>query len=201
MANDRPFFANAEEQRAWLGDVLRHTGVWCVATFVDDRQPVSLDQTTLANLSFEFGLAPALLFLGRADLSATPVWRKAGARPTVDLIRSRAVQYNPALEREDTLLQGQLGIMRRQYYDEVGLAYTPVHEWFSSLVASFENQVHVKGATLLSRAASEPWGRSRRKVMISRGAIAWRERSGLLKQAYESVVEFTVTTSGKARRP
>lgn len=201
MANDRPFFATAEEQRQWLGDVVRDRDLWCVAVYLGDKRPAVLDQRALEHLSFEAGVGPVRLCIGRTELAPGPVWRAAGSGSDVDFIRSRAVQYNPSLQHGNTLLQGQLGIMRREYYEEAALAYEPLHRWFTSLTDSFESALHVKGATMLSRAGRESWVRLRDKILISPGAIVWREGGGLLKQVYESVVEFDVALAGSSQRP
>ncbi len=104
MANNQPFFAIVEEQRCWLDDLVREQDVWCVATFLGDRPSIVLDRHALASLSFELGTGPALLNIGRTDLAPEPVWRMAERRRLVDMIRSRAIQYNPSLVRGDTIL-------------------------------------------------------------------------------------------------
>ncbi|MDQ3519890.1 MAG: hypothetical protein M3466_16000, partial [Gemmatimonadota bacterium] len=159
MANNQPFFAIVEEQRCWLDDLVREQDVWCVATFLGDRPSIVLDRHALASLSFELGTGPALLNIGRTDLAPEPVWRMAERRRLVDMIRSRAIQYNPSLVRGDTILEGHLGIMRRLYYEELGLPYEPLQRWFASLVRSLKKTLHVEGAAILARAGTEPWVR------------------------------------------
>jgi hypothetical protein len=190
MASEIAFFAGPEEQRRWLYDTLGDT-TWCVAEHTRDQRVTGVDRSQVDELTFERDPLSLQLFLGRRDLCDAPVWREtADGRPTVDFVRSRAVQYVPATIAQDVMIEGRLAIMRDRYYADLGLEFLPFKSWFTSLVTSLERAIHTPGVRVLSRLESEPWAVTPRKILVSPMAIEWRKAGHKLKQAAESRVEF-----------
>jgi hypothetical protein len=116
MGTGTSFYATPEEQREWLRLLVHDEQVWCWLCLHRFTQPPQRewihirDTTAIDHLTFAVPEKPRELhrfYIGRYEWSE-PVWQKiplGGQRVLeLDMARSLAILYDPALFRGNTLL-------------------------------------------------------------------------------------------------
>src|SRR5262245_11309799 len=133
-ATSLEFYALPAEQKCWLQGVLRDQNVWCYAR----RWPaiywsVEADSLPLEGEFVGKDWSDLIFFLGRRNFSS-PVWENTPAVNQINFGRSLAVQYSPSLiANADTLLEGQMAILRAVSYDEAGIDASGLQRWYKQL--------------------------------------------------------------------
>ena len=190
------FFATPEEQLDWLRELLSGDRVWCVVRTLPPNWGIELVASArlLRQLSLTKSDATGgtQVFLGRKDLVPVPIWRTEdnGGRD-IDFIRSQAIQYSPSVVvREHILLQGQMAIMRRSYYNDAGVDPKPLHQWFRQLANSF-SELKTAGTVVL-RDPAHGTEKAYPDIIATAQAAEWQRTGHLLKQFVDGAYEFIV---------
>jgi hypothetical protein len=191
------FYALPDEQRHWLGEVLADKGVWCVLRqFEGPRVVCPTGAEFLSDLKFEVDQSARFsLILGHRELVPAPIWRVDGAgKRDIDFTRSEAIQYDPAVvARGSVLLEGQLAIMSKGYYDDLDIDSQPLQKWFNRVARSFA-RLKAPGAVLVHHTTLGTT-KELRGVVLTPGAVAWRKEGRQLKQLIDGAVEFDIRTN------
>jgi hypothetical protein len=139
MANyQTQFFASPAEQIAWVTKLCGTKNVWCLWNRRSNFQYEQLDPHLL-NESHFHGLSrhDLFFFVGNYNLSEGPQWQEVpGGKRDIDFVRSQSVRISASIiARDDVLLDGNVGIMARIFYEEAGIDYIGVREWYKAVVA------------------------------------------------------------------
>jgi hypothetical protein len=190
------FLSTPEEQIKWLTQYLANDGIWWVLRRFPPNWGISAVTGTELLNELQFtkvdDIGGLQLFIGRCDLVPSPVWRTTdvGERD-IDFVRSRAIQYDPSLlVDEHILLEGQMAIMRRNYYQEVGIDPNPLRAWFREVATRFR-KLHA-GCTVVLRDLERGTESKYPNIVATRGAVEWRLSGHLLKQFAKGAYEFDV---------
>jgi hypothetical protein len=191
------FYATPDEQGRWLREVLTDEDVWCVLR-PWDAPPVVCPTQARFELELKFDIdqgARYSLMLGHRELVAEPIWRVDGAgKRDIDFARSQAIQYCPSvIARGNVLLEGQLAIMNKVYYDDLGLAWEPLQKWFHRVARSLK-RLRASGCVLIHH-TTRGTSRHLRRVLVTPGALKWRRAGNQLKQLVDGAVEFDIQSS------
>jgi hypothetical protein len=194
MKTRTEFFAVPPEQKDWLISLLSADGVWCAAWRPGKQDPIyPVSRNALQDYEFSGAHRDELMFFfGRHDLVPSPIWRKVGSGQTrLDLIRSQAVQFVASIVASDRiLLDGQLAIMRKEYYDDVGIDSRGLREWFRTLCMSLAS-LHVPKAVLVQRTTKGAL-KKHPNIIVTAGAFEWWRKGGLLKEFVDGPVTFDI---------
>jgi hypothetical protein len=192
------FFATAEEQRPWLVRVLRDERVWALAEWVRTRHFERLTLESTQQLAFEGREYSLRIFIGRRDLRPEPVFRPSAGGLELDFGPSRAVQFVPSMKHGDTVLEGQLSILKEADYARMGVSFGPLAEWFAELSRSLTQSIKSHGAKLITLSPGAPPALSRRRPLVSPGVIELRRQGARLKQFLDSNIEFDIEVATRA---
>jgi hypothetical protein len=191
------FFATSDEQFAWLASVLPSQVDWCVADEIrPERRAITLTSDRVLSFLESAELGEMRLFLGRRDLSVSPVWRATPVRQELDAVRSRAIHFVPAFAVNDILVEGRIDILDEPAYLREGVDPHPLQAWYSVLRKSFRNALGAQRSALATETDDSRKDRVSTTV-FSPGALSWFKGGGSLKQFLESNV---VVTPPLARR-
>ena len=145
MGTGTSFYATPEEQREWLRLLVHDEQVWCWLCLHRFTQPPQRewihirDTTAIDHLTFTVPEKPRELhrfYIGRYEWSE-PVWQAIalGSQQVLelDMARSQAILYQPALFRGNTLLPAYFSAAPRWRYAAAGHDPEPVYRWYLSL--------------------------------------------------------------------
>jgi hypothetical protein len=191
------FYATPEEQRIWLSELTADPLLWFVVDAFPESPAAPATATVLRQLTLE-GRGHLQIFLGRKDLGPGPQWRIAGQRKELHFTASQAIQLVPSLAHENVLIEGRLAIMRRSEYQRDGIAFEPLASWFRVVSRSLKAALNARETRLITYSSTEPPAPSRRKVLVSRGAIDWRKSGKRLQQTPGSLIEFDIPRAAVA---
>jgi len=185
------FYATPEEQRIWLADLAADSLLWFVVDSFPGSGAALTTVAALRDLVLQ-GAGHVQIFVGRRDLGPGAQWRIAGQRRELDFTASQAIQLVPSLSHEDVLIEGRLAIMRRSEYQRAGIAFEPLAMWFGEVGRSLKAALNARDTHLITYSSTEPPAPSRRKVLVSPGAIEWRKSGKRLQQIPGSLIEFDI---------
>jgi hypothetical protein len=183
------FFASRQEQHDWLAQISSENEGWFVA-----KGPLA--ELTIGQLSdltmflAETKTGGASIFLGRSDLSTSPIWRITSKGRELDFVRSLAVQFVPSIVAGDTMLEGRCDIHRASEYALVGADDSGLRKWIGAIRRSMRSAWKVPGVQV--RLESKDGVRSSvgKTTLFSPGAVDWYRHGGKLKQFPEGTFSF-----------
>lgn len=186
MLTSLAFFATIDEERAWLARILP-TVDWCVVDEVrPERRSVVISATDLLGYFGAVELGESRVFMGRRALSQSPIWRQAGQRRELDVVRSRVIQFVPSLAIGEVLIEGRIDVLDSAAYSKRDIDPRPIQDWFREARRLLVD-------VLCGTTTSEEDARGSRvgSTVFSSGAIAWFRGGGRLKQFLESNIEIS----------
>ncbi len=183
------FYATTDEQRAWLSKLAANPLFWFVVDAFPASPPRIVSPNELVDLGFD-GPVYLQIFIGRKDRAPGPLWRSAAERNELDFVASQAIQFVPSQARGNVLIEGRMGIMRLAEYERQGVLFEPLHKWFRELARDLEHSVNARELRLIVHSATDADAPSRRPVLISPGAMAWRRSGARLQQVAGSLIDF-----------
>ena len=186
------YYATGPEQRSWLIELAANPLLWLLLNYPRERRVIRADIDAVKALSFMSGPGEVQMLLGCKRLCEDPWWRSVGERDEIDFKGSQAIQLVPALVQGDVLLEGHIAIMQKADYEASGMKFEPLAGWFRSVCKSLAQAIMAQEIALTNLSLTERPTRSRRKVLISPGAISWRENGKRLKQFAETSIEFDI---------
>lgn len=188
------FYASADEQRRWISDLILPPDVWCWLWTWSTRSFREFHPNDIIN-SVPFvkrERESVSLYLGNVAHTKSPVWRyHPGGWQDIDFAASQAIQFNPSMTwNNEVLLEGHIGVLARHWYTDAGIDATPLHAWFKEVAASFR-KLRDRQAVLIHHTTLGATKRLR-SVVLTPGAVQWRNEGGRLKQFPNGPVEFEV---------
>jgi len=186
------FFATDDEQKAWLTSVGQAYEGWCVAdNHADGTLEGSLHELTRM---FSASSQPyRFLYLGRTDLSPTPVWLSEKIATPIDMAQSSAVRFCPSFVVDDIMVEGRLETLKAQDFPDRD-KYQPVRKWINTLVKSLTKAWQVDSLRVALHSSIEgPLGAAGGRRVISPGAVDWYQRGGRLKQFSDGLTTFELS--------
>jgi hypothetical protein len=203
MASSRfEFFALPEEQSAWLTTFLENEGVWCLASADGLSDPVAVARGERMRIDdlLSASRGCCAFYLGNRHIEEAPVLTiGANGRPQLDFIRSQAVELSPSYISHGTILiMGQMAIMAKGYYLDIGLDPVPLQTWFRQMVKSFRRIMHPRA--VITQTTTSGTVKQWPGVGVTPGAVEWWTKGGLLKAIATSPVTFNVAEKEKKKK-
>jgi hypothetical protein len=189
------FFALPEEQAAWLATFLEDESVWCLASAHGLSEPVAVargNRVRIDDFLSASQVSSSFFYLGNRNIEREPVLvTGADGRPQLDFIRSQAVELSPSyIAYGTTLIRGQIAIMTKGYYRDIGLDPEPLQQWFRRIVRSFRRIMHPRA--VITQTTTSGTVKQWPGIGVTPGALDWWRKGGLLKAVATSTVTFDV---------